>query len=202
LSLCLAACSPPSANNAAAAKNPESSEEFASLVPQQWRIEHVTRGRLDGDELQDAALTLRQTDTPDPKDARRGLLVLLATGPGQFRRVAWLDQLLPCVSCLGALGGPGEDTPIVVAIDSRQLTVGWLGGAQESVEVSLELGLEASAQRLVLNREQLIRTDRALGKDSRLTLDYVAHTRTQDGHTEPLAGDPVPAETLREETLR
>jgi len=78
----------------------------AGFVPPGWRLEHETRGRLDGDGLDDALLVLRMdapaniVDNTGLGPARfdtnpRALVAALATPDGRWRRVMANHSLLP-----------------------------------------------------------------------------------------------------------
>jgi len=194
LGACVDRSQPPTTPDAA-----EKPDELAALVPEGWSIETVARGRLDGDTLDDAAVTLHQSESPTrdaDADVERSLLVLVRTEAGSYRTVELLRNVLPCTSCLGMLGAADAPDPIAVLIEDRRIKLGWIGGSRDSTEVSLELALDDQGMRLLLMREELIRTDRALGKETRTVRDLLARTESVDGATRPLDHGPSPAAEL------
>ena len=160
--------------------------EVNRLVPLGWSMTQSVRGDLNDDGAEDlAAVVLRGESAdgnPAEEEGARGLLVLFAEPEeGGYRIQEFAPAALPCAYCLGALGGAPDAPAFALAIEDGKLSVGWLRGSREMVEVTLTIVYDADRRALRLAGVETVTSDRLSGKSSRLARDYVLGTQTADG---------------------
>lgn len=136
------------------------------LVPPGWIIEEEILGDLNGDNRTDVVLKLLQ---PKPSagehtvaERRRALLILLRQDNGQLRRAAFVDKLLQCPSCGGALYGVTE-APSEVTIVKGNLTVKQERGSRNVVEQTFRFRYESRTNKFWLIGFDRADRDRATG---------------------------------------
>lgn len=196
--LCSCTNEPPGSNGDTHDNSPESRARavLASSVPDGWHIEQAAAGQLNDDTVPDLAAILVESDGNSNDERKRRLQVAVGTPNGEYRLLEPVTKLLPCHACLGLLGMADGEDQIMVDIDGKRVVLGWLRGSRDSVEASIELGLDPQQTRLVLLKDDVIRTDRALGHESRVVRDFVAGQKTVDGNVTPMPSDPPAAKSL------
>ncbi len=154
-------------------------------MPVGWSMTQSVLGDLNDDGAEDlAAVVLRGESAdgnPAEEEGARGLLVLFADPEGGYRIQEFAPAALPCAYCLGALGGAPDAPAFALAIEDGKLSVGWLRGSREMVEVTLTVAYDADRGALRLAGDDMVTSDRLSGASSRLSRDYVAGTRAADG---------------------
>lgn len=138
--------------------------------PGPWTEEQRVEGDLDDDGRADLVLVLVGVEG-EGGDAR-ALLVQLADGDGGFRALVFAPDVLPCVSCMGLLGGTRSES-YEVAIEDGKLLLWWSRGSREMVEASLTFAYDAERQSMRLVQDEVITTDRALGDEQVVARDWL-----------------------------
>lgn len=169
----------------------------ADFVPPGWRLEHQVRGRLDGDERDDALLVLRMEDPAnlidDPVSGRasfdtnpRMLVAAVATEGGGWRRVMVDHALVPRPQSPMMMDFLGDDAAGAVQIRAnRSWTLNlhsWASaGSWSSRDVSYTFRLEGDCMRLIGFDETDVH--RASGDIHRTSVNYLTgRAWTQSGH--------------------
>jgi hypothetical protein len=187
----------PLANEGRAEAGSGKPSSIEDLVPEGWTIEQTVTGDLNGDGRPDAAVVLLQRPAQgtgeDNVERARALLLLFADSSGGYRREALAERVLPCTTCLGMLGAYlGEASPVDVSIADGRLGIGWLRGSRESVEVSLEFGYDAAGGGFRLRRDDVIRVDRVLGRETHTVRDFVTGEVQVDGKKHKIEPKVIP----------
>jgi hypothetical protein len=166
-------------------EDPTTDPDVTRLVPVGWSMTQSVPGDLNGDGAEDlAAVVLRGESAdgnPAEEEGARGLLVLFADPEGGYRIQEFAPAALPCAYCLGALGGAPDAPAFALAIEDGKLSVGWLRGSREMVEVRLTIVYDAERGALRLAGDEMVTSDRLSGASSRLVRDYVTGTETGEG---------------------
>jgi hypothetical protein len=138
--------------------------------PTGWTEEQRVEGDLDDNGRADRVLVL--VGAEGEVSDERALLVQLADGDGGFRTLAFAPGVLPCVSCMGLLGGTGPES-YEVDIEDGKLLLWWSRGSREMVEASLTFAYDAERQSMRLVQDEVIATDRALGNEQVVARDWL-----------------------------
>ena len=181
---------------------PSNIERF---VPVGWVSTQSVQGDLNGDGMADVASVLEREDTVDGNPVEvagsRGLLVLLADPSGGYRFQDFAPEALPCVSCLGDLGGEPHAPAIKLAIAGQRLTVRWRRDFPQTKEIKLIIGYDSERGALRLLGDEALTADRLSGKTVRVVRDYRAGTMTSDGRESRLAPRFIPLIEVSAEDL-
>ena len=169
----------------------------ADFVPPGWRLEHQVRGRLDGDERDDALLVLRMEDAgnlvDDPVSGPasfdtnpRMLVAAVATEGGGWRRVMVDHALVPRPQSPMMMDFLGDDAAGAVQIRANRTWTlnlhSWASaGSWSSRDMSYTFRLEDDCMRLIGFDESDVH--RASGDINRTSVNYLTgRAWAQSGH--------------------
>ena len=169
---------------------PDKGDSVRDFVPSGWIIERELTPDLNGDSRPDVLLILIE-DLPKlignrPNTRYRTMLILFREHNGALRRVALARRLLQCSTCAGMLSSFGDAEPNI-QITKQVISVNWLRGSRDSVEVTLCLKYNAKLKQIALISEKIEKVDRATGKSMKIGSDFLTGLQTINGSKKKIA---------------
>ena len=202
----IVACEADIAKNVAAEpKAPElDNSAFIEYVPAGWILQNqrILDIDLDKDGAKDAILTviedaqLQKGDRPEADD-ERAVLVLLGDKTGKYRLSSFAKNAILCGSCAGMMGRFGSQEQGTITYDGNVLSVTWMSGSRDSVDVDLTFGFDAKLKQFVLLSDSVDKRDRVVGKSTTITRDFVSGIKTVNGQVSKIDKKLVPLEAVK-----
>ncbi len=146
------------------------------FIPPGWKIEQEISGDLNADNQPDAVVQLiedkpEQNNKGEYQDRYRALLLLLKSRDGKFQRGAVAVKLLQCTGCGGMLGSGGTGADL--KIEKGVLIVSQLSGSREMRDLTQRFRFDAVAKRFVLIGQDVAERDRATGKSTMFSTNFL-----------------------------
>jgi hypothetical protein len=165
---------------------PEQAKTLSDFVPPGWKLAQEVRGDLDGTGAPDAALVLvrlplAEGAEPLPDDdlyRDRVLLVALASGADDYRRVGFSNEILACTQCGGAFWATLE-MPVELDIANREIRITQEYGSRVVTTIEVHLRYAADAARVVLARRSDQVRDRLTGHVTAVDVDFERGVRAR-----------------------
>jgi len=191
---------------------PATGADTRDFIPAGWKLEEQLSSDLDGDGTADYVLKLienKPAKTADdmPNDRARALIVLLQGADGKLSRAAVADKLLQCTGCGGAFYGV-VDAPANVKIENYNvILVEQDHGSREVSDVTFRFRYDATSKRFVLIGFDYAERDRATGKSTAESTNYLTGVRKTNGRTSTITKmkiflDDVDYEKLEEDAVK
>jgi len=189
---------------------PATGSDTRDFIPAGWKLEEQLSSDLDNDGTADYILKLIETKpakTSDgmPNDRARALIVLLQGADGKLSRAAVADKLLQCTGCGGALYG---EAPANVKIENYNvILVEQDHGSREVSDVTFRFRYDATSKRFILIGFDYAERDRATGKSTSESTNYLTGVRKTNGRASTIAKtkmflDDVDYEKLEEDAVK
>jgi hypothetical protein len=182
-----------------------SSDSFSKLAPAGWILQksRIVDVDINGDGAKDAILTLiedkqlQKGDISNQHVEECALLVLLGDKDGHYHRSSLAKNVLLCVSCAGMMGTIGDAEPGEILYENKMLTISWIAGSRDTVEVILNFRFDGTSQQFVLSDDKVEKTDRNVGGGTVVIRDFVAGTRTVDGKVSTMEKKATPMDSVK-----
>ena len=182
-----------------------SSDSFGKLVPAGWILQksRIVDIDINGDGAKDAISTLiedkqlQMGDISNQHIEERALLVLLGDKDGHYHRSSLAKNVLLCASCAGMMGTFGDAEPGEMLYENKMLTISWIAGSRDTVDVILNFRFDEASQQFVLSNDKVEKTDRTVGGGAVVIRDFVAGTRTVDGKVSTMDKKTIPMDSVK-----
>jgi len=194
--LCLlsTACNDSNANNDAVISQSASIQGF---VPEGWEVDERITGYIDHDSIEDIMLTIKKIESDNQDDTTQGniLLILIGQGNNVYKQIVRSNSLLPCSGCLGVMGVFGENSATIL-LENRVIIIGWFGGSRNSTEVALKFRFDVDSNKILLAQEEIIKSDRTIGVNSKTVTNYFQGYKINNGLKESILKRRIPIENV------
>ncbi len=163
---------------------PATGSDPRDFIPAGWKLEEQLSSDLNGDGTADYLLKLienKPAKNPDEmNDRARALIVLLHGFDGKLSPAAIADKLLQCTGCGGAFYGV-VDAPANVKIENNVIVVEQDHGSREVSDTRYRFRYDPASQRFILIGFDYAERDRANGKDTSESTNYLTGVRKTNG---------------------